>query len=149
MVLINKIEALLFLTPRPLSLKEISKILNIKEEEVREAIDALKKRYEGTSIMVEEFVDSYRLNVRGEYRDLAKKLGLVPEFNQKELKIIGELLKRGELRLSELKKRYKGWEEFIEKMKRYGFIATKKEGKSVIIKKTRLLERYFGVTGET
>ncbi len=143
--MINKVEALLFLTPRPLSVKEIAKILETDEKEVLEAIEALKERYKDTALMVEEFVDSYRLNVRQEYRDLAKRLGLVPEFSQRELRIIGELLKKGEIRLSELKKRYKDWKPFLEKMKHYGFIITRKEGRSVIIKKTKLLERYFGV----
>jgi len=34
-------------------------------------------------------------------------------------------------------------------MKSFGFVATKKEGKSIIIRKTKLLERYFGVIQET
>ena len=147
--MINEVEAVLFLTPRPLSVKEIAKLLKSDEKSVLEAIEALKERYKDTALVVEEFVDSYRLNVREEYRELAKKLGLVPEFSQKELRIIGELLKKGEIRLSELKKRYKDWKSFLEKMRSYGFIVTKKEGRSIIIKKTKLLERYFRVTRDT
>ena len=143
---VNRLEAVLFLTPRPLSVKEIAKILDLPEEEVLEGIQKLKTRYEGTALFVEEFLNSYRLNVREEFRDLAKKLGLAPEFSRRELKIIGELLQKGEIRLSELKRHYKGWKEFLEKMRSYGFVTTTKSGRSIIIKKTKLLERYFGVT---
>ncbi len=144
--MINQVEAVLFLTPRPLTLKEIAKLVGAREEEVKEAIEELKQRYEGTSLTVEEFLGSYRLNVREEYRDVARKLGLIPEFTKSQLKIIGLLLRNGEMRLSEMKRRYSKADEFVKLLKSYGFVVTEKRGRSVVVKKTRLLERYFGVT---
>jgi len=105
--ILNKLEALLFLTPKPLTLQEISKLLESSPQEITKALQELKKRYEGTALQVEEFLNSYRLNVRDEYRDLARKLGLLPEFSKGELKILAELLRKGELRLSWIKKRHR------------------------------------------
>jgi len=143
---INELEALLFLTPRPLRVDEIARHLGVREEEIPPLIEELKKRYEGTALTVEEFLGSYRLNVREEYHHLARKLGLIPEFNKRELQIIGRILKEGEVKLSELRKSYRGMDRLLEKLRRFGFVVLVKRGRSKFVKKTKLMERYFGIT---
>ena len=141
----NRVEAVLFLTPKPLKPSEIAKVLGTTEEEVLKAIEELKERYKDTALSVEEYVGTYRLGVKEEYKDIAKKLGLVPEFSKRELRMIALILKEGELKLSLLKKRYKNAEELVDKLKRYGFISTRREGRSIIVRKTKLLESHFRV----
>ena len=141
----NAVEAILFLTPKPLKASEIAKVLGTEEKEVLEAIEELKERYKDTALTVEEFVGTYRLGVKEEYKELARKLGLVPEFSKKELRIIAMILKEGEVKLSLLRKKYKRIDELVDKLKRYGFITTRKEGRTVYVRKTKLLESHFRV----
>lgn len=46
----NKIEALLFYKNEPLEIKQISKILDVSEKEIKEAVESLSKSLEGRGI---------------------------------------------------------------------------------------------------
>lgn len=136
------VEAVLFLTPKPMKTEEIAKLLEKDIEYVRRSIEELRKKYNG-GVIVEEFLDAYRLGVRQEYLWIAKKLGVLPEFTNKELRVIGLLLKKGSVKLSELKKVYSGADKVVEKLKSFGFVAVLKQGRSKIVRKTKLLDKYF------
>lgn len=61
----NKIESLLFISHKPLELKELSKILKVKQEELQKNLDELIKEYEeragGISIL--RLADKYQMAV--------------------------------------------------------------------------------------
>ncbi len=140
----EEVEVLLFITPSPLSPEEIARILKVEKEAVESAIEELKKKYTGP-IVVEEIAGYYRLVPDEKYRWLYAKLGIVPEFNDKELKVIGMILKEGETPLSKLRKIYNRAAEVVDKLKRYGFVITRKEGKKVIVKKTKFMDAHFRI----
>ncbi len=137
-------EALLFLTPVPLSAREIGELVGVTEEEVLSAISELKKRYADSALIIEESLGGYRMNVREEYAWIGRKLGVLPEFSEWELRVIAELLKEGKVPLSRIKKR-KGWKDFVEKLVHLGGAVVRKEGKRELLVKTPYLERYFRV----
>ncbi len=141
--MINEVEAVLFLSPRPMTPSEIAELLNTSEEDVLRAIEELKRRYEGTALTVEEFLGAYRLGIREEYVSLAKKLGLLPEFTRGELRAIALIMKKGEVKLSELRKRFSHVNELLEKLRRYGFVVTRKKGRTVFVRKTKVMDSYF------
>ncbi len=136
------VEAVLFLTPRPMRVEEIARILKKDESYVRRSIEELKKKYVG-GVVVEEFLDAYRLGVRKEYLWIAKALGVMPEFTEKELRVIGKILKEGVVKVSELKKIYSGAERVVEKLRKFGFVVVMKQGRSKVVRKTKLLDNYF------
>ena len=140
----KEVEALLFLTPRPLSVSEIAELLGIPPEEVERSLRVLKEKYKDP-ITLEEFSGTYRLGVREEYLWIAKKLGLLPEFTPQELKAVALIIKRGKVKVSELRKVVRKVDELVDKLVRYGFAVVKKEGRSRFVVKTKQLETHFRV----
>ncbi len=76
----SHIEALLFLKGEPMSAKELAKILNAKEKEVKETLDSLDKKLEYRGIKLIKKEDLYALTTSPESSEFAKTL-IKEEFN--------------------------------------------------------------------
>ncbi len=71
------IEALLFTSPSPLSLKKLREILGVDGTEIRDILKTLEREYaeKGRGILLREVGGGFKIFVRREYGDLVKKLG--------------------------------------------------------------------------
>jgi len=72
----NIIEALLFASSKPLSLKKLSKITGFPKERIKEEVENLKKEYEeeGKAFGIFEVAGGYVMFTREDYADYVKKL---------------------------------------------------------------------------
>ncbi len=142
------IEAALFLSPRPLSLAELSKIANIPPSDVQKVVEELEARYSSSdsALVIERFANAVRLYVSPDVFPYVKDLAAVPEFTKRELEIVAYIAMRGTVLRSELKKIYSGADRVVEKLRSLGAVILRRKGKTYEIKKTELFDRYFGVT---
>lgn len=70
----REIEAILFYKNEPISVKEIGKILDKSEEEVREGLEKLKKNLEESSLTLLENDNLFSLATKSEYSDIIEKI---------------------------------------------------------------------------
>ncbi len=141
--MINELEAILFISPRPLTIKELSQMLDTTPHEIEELLKELEKRYAPTSIEIKKYGDGIRMELKKEYAHFVNKFNLLPEFSKGELKAIALLMKEGEVSMSKLRKVYKNAKELVEKLRNYGFVVMKREGRYIKIRKTKIMDTYF------
>lgn len=78
------IEALLFATGKPLSVRKLAEITEAKAEDVEDALDALKARLEeGGGLMLQEFGKDYELVTKPDAAAVVKKI--IKDEEQAEL----------------------------------------------------------------
>ncbi|MEN3045550.1 MAG: SMC-Scp complex subunit ScpB [Candidatus Hydrothermales bacterium] len=70
------IEALLFVSTKPISLEKLAKLTGYPKEKIKEEIDNLKREYESENraIVIKEVAGGYTFFTREEYSDYVKKL---------------------------------------------------------------------------
>ncbi len=143
------VEAALFLSPRPLTLKELADLAKAKPEDILAAIDVLRSELEerGSALVVEQIGNAYRLSVSPEVYPYVAHLSPVPEFSKAELRLLAEMAVEGKIPMSRVK-RLKNWEQFLEKVLKLGVVRREKKGKAVYLVKTPLFEKYFSLTEE-
>jgi len=142
------IEAALFLSPRPLSLAELSKIAGVPPSDVQKILDELEEHYRSSdsALVLERFANAVRLYVSPDVFPYVKDLAAVPEFSKRELEVVAYIAMKGSVLRSELKKMYSGADRVIEKLRSLGAVILRRKGKTYEVKKTELFDRYFGVS---
>lgn len=148
----SKIEAVLFVTARAMSIKEIAEILNQDELSVESALLDLMFDYSSREGALEiDDEDGYILQVRQEHLDIVEKLCPV-ELKPAVLKTLSVIALKQPIRQSYLKElrganAYEHVAELLEK----GFISRSKDknGRSFNIRTTKKFEEYFKLKGDT
>lgn len=138
-------EAALFISTRPLTIKELGDIIGVSSlGTVREMVEELKRDYKGGTEIVET-PEGWQMQVRQEL--LPKVAHLTPYSDLSEgckrtlaLAVYKEPAKQAEIIKIQGNKAY----SYIRELKRRGLIRTEKEGKTVLIKLTQEFESYFG-----
>jgi len=141
------VEAALFLSPRPLSLAELSKIAGVPPSDVQKILDELEEHYSSSdsALVLERFANAVRLYVSPDVFPYVKDLAAVPEFSKRELEIVAYIAMKGSVLRSELKKMYSGADRVVEKLRSLGAVILRRKGKTYEVKKTEFFDRYFGV----
>ncbi len=139
------VEAALFISPRPLTIAELARIAATDEETIEKIIKELEEEFtEHRGIALERIGNAFRFYVPSDVFPLVKHLTPLPEFTEKEARVIGYIAQRDTVLRSELRKKFgKSADSVIEKLKSLGVIVTKKRGKTLEIKKTKLFNQYF------
>ncbi len=140
------IEAALFLSPRPLTYRELSELAGVQPEEIDTILSEIADSYAriGSSIVLERFANAARLYVAPDVFPYVKKLAAVPEFTPKELEVVAYLAMRGSATRSELRKITSRADSAVDKLRSLGAVIVRRKGKTLEIKKTELFDRYFG-----
>jgi len=142
------IEAALFMTSKPLSLREISKIAGIKSlGYIREIIEELGNEYTGRGIKITQFPNGWMMQVRDDLLDKVSHLtpySDLAEGHKRSLAIIAykEPIKQSELIKIQGNKAY----NYIKELERKGLVKTEKEGRTKTLFLTSEFERYFGTS---
>lgn len=147
-----KIETVLFITARAMTIEEISKILNTDPVEVESVMLDLIMDYASRESALEiDDEDGYIIQVRQEHMDIVEKLVPV-ELKSSVLKTLSIIALKGPLKQSLLiqlrgQAAYYHIQELLEK----GLITRKreKEGRSYIIRTTNKFSEYFKLKGDT
>ena len=140
------IEAALFMSPRPLSVREISKITGISSEDmIEEKIVKLQKEYEERGIEITKSEEGWAMEVRKEI--LPKVAHLTPysdlrEGHRRTLALVAyrEPIKQSDVVRIQGNKAY----AYIKLLVKKGLIKSEKEGRTRILTLTKEFERYFG-----
>jgi len=152
MELKSRIEAVLFVTGKALSIKDIAQILEADEQEVEEAMLALIFDYSSRDGALEiDDENGYIIQVKDEYMDIVEKLCPV-DISNAVLKTLTVIALKEPIRQAELKElrgstAYDHVKELIEK----GLISRKrdKNGRSFNLKTTPKFAEYFKLKGNS
>ncbi|MEA2055030.1 MAG: SMC-Scp complex subunit ScpB [Candidatus Thermoplasmatota archaeon] len=144
------VEAALFSAGRPISVDEICDVIHLKKREVVGAVTSLMDEYETrgkkgeTSIEVSKAGDKYAMQLRSEYAEYGKKLSGT-EVPKKLLKTVSLIAYYQPVVQSEIKnmvgsKIY----EHARELEEFGFIKSRKHGRTKILETTTYFYEYFG-----
>jgi segregation and condensation protein B len=143
----KKVEALLFSSTKPLSIDEISKIIDAEKEKVIIAIENLKKRYENSAIEIAETPEGFEMRIKPEYRKEASKVALGYDLNKGMIKTLALVIYKNPIKQSEIVKiQGNRAYEYVEKLERKGLVKTKKIGKTKLVYLSENIEKYFGMS---
>lgn len=152
MELKSRIEAVLFVTGKALSIKDIAQILETDEQEVEEAMLTLIFDYSSRDGALEiDDENGYIIQVKDEYMDIVEKLCPV-DISNAVLKTLTVIALKEPIRQAELKElrgstAYDHVKELIDK----GLISRKrdKNGRSFNLKTTPKFAEYFKLKGNS
>ena len=149
----NKIEAVLFITGKPMGVEEIAQFCSIGSVgTVKEAIESLVLDYRNKEGSLEIVFDEgkYRLNIKRQYVHLSTKLLSSAELDvptQATLALIA--YKQPALQSEIIKMRGNTAYEHIQKLKELEFIASDKHGRTRSLKLAPKFFEYFDVLEES
>ena len=148
----SRIQAVLFVTGKAVSIKDIAQILEADEQEVEEAMLTLIFDYSSREGALEiDDENGYIIQVKDEYMDIVEKLCPV-DISEAVLKTLTVIALKEPIRQAELKElrgstAYDHVKELIEK----GLISRKrdKNGRSFNLKTTPKFAEYFKMKGNS
>ncbi len=141
------VEATLFITSRPLTLEEISKITGYKPEVVGDIIESLKEKYssEEHGIMISE-LGGYKMAVKPEFVTKVRKLTPHSDLSRGLLKVLSIVAYYQPIKQSDIVKVIGNRTySYVKELERRGLISVKKSSRTKILVTTKLFEEYFGV----
>ncbi|MFH8080801.1 MAG: SMC-Scp complex subunit ScpB [Candidatus Aenigmatarchaeota archaeon] len=142
------IEAALFMSTHPLTLRELSKISGISsEEKVRQIIEEIKKELDEQKRGFELVSTSYgyQLRVRQEFLDKVASLAPHSDLTEGMLRTLGIVALKQPITQSDVVK-IQGNKAYgyIKELENRGLIKTEKFGRTRKLVTTKEFERYFG-----
>ncbi len=148
MELANKIEAVLYMYGKPVTIARIRKILKSKEEETEKAIKELFSRYEKSpgSLVVIRHKDRLMLTVKEEYSELVKRFVKEIELQKAVVETLAMIALNEPIlqsRLSDV--RGSSASEHVRELDRIGFIRRTREGRSFRIELSKKFFEYFDI----
>lgn len=140
------IEAALFISSRPLSVKELAKIAGVNSlGYVKDLLEELKKEHKDRGFEIVSSQEGWQMQVKPEF--LSKVAHLTPYSDLSEgykrtlaLVVYKEPIKQSELIKIQGSKAY----TYIKGLEKRGLIKREKQGRTKILKLTQEFERYFG-----
>jgi segregation and condensation protein B len=142
------VEAALFITENPLSLKKLSRISGITSmKELKDILNSMKKEFDSDSHGIELVVseEGYQLQVKDEYLERVAGLTTYSDIPRGPLRTLGIVALQQPILQSEVVKiqgnKAYNYIKYLEKKK---LIKTEKAGRTRLIKTTKEFERYFG-----
>lgn len=151
MELKKEIESLLFSSGKMMSEEELAKLTNSSVNEVREALEALKKDYEerDTSLVLVQSGNNWKLNVREKYIDLVTKVVADTELPFPVIATLSVIAhKHPAVQADVIKTRGTNAYEHIGTLVEQGFVEKRKEGRSFKLLLTPKFFEYFELPNE-
>lgn len=145
----NKIESVLFVVPRGLTVEEIAKFVGVGSAGlVKEALNELQREYteRDTALEIICKFDKWNMNIKGEYLHLTEGLLTDAELTkpvQETLAVIAH--KQPSLQSDVIKIRGVSAYDHIKILLEEGFITSEKSGRTRLLKVTPKFYDYFNV----
>ncbi len=141
------LEAMLFTTSRPLTIKELAKQLKVKEHVIKELIQQLKQKYdENSGITLAEDEEGYRLVVKNNYLEDVKHLTPHAELPKAVLRVLSIIAYYEPIKQSDIVKTVGNRAySYIRELEKRGFVKAVKKGRTKILETTKKFETYFGI----
>ncbi len=141
----EEVEAILFSSPDPVSLKSIAKKLGVKVEEVERVVDELVSDYRSrrTALEVVRLGDKALMRVKPEYQHLASG---ERDLDRPTLRTLAFIALNQPIELSKLVKvRGRRCYEHVKILEDFGLIKAEKKGKTKVLTTTDAFLSYFGL----
>ena len=146
---LRKIEAILFISGKFLSMQEMVSLSDLTPLVIKEAIEKLKDRYEKyeSSIEIIEKNNMWKMDVKQEYSDLVTRLATgSAEFSKAEQGTLALVAYKQPIKQSVVVKiRGNKAYDHLAKFESLGLIKRKKEGHTNILTTSEEFYDYFGV----
>jgi len=145
----GKVEAALFMTNKPLSIAEISQLLDAGLDDVEEALMALMNdlAFRADSALEIDDTDGYMLQIRSEYQPVMDKM-LPMELSQGALKTLSAIAIKAPILQSELVlMRGVAVYDHIPELLAKKLVVKKREGRSYKLNVTQTFYEYFKLKG--
>ncbi|NIO19709.1 MAG: SMC-Scp complex subunit ScpB [Candidatus Aenigmarchaeota archaeon] len=140
------IEAALFMSPRPLTVEDISKITGVSSlGKIEERLEELRKEYEGKGIEIIRSPEGWVMQVKNEMLPRVAHLARYSDLRDGHKRTLALVAYREPVKQSEIV-RIQGNKSYayIKLLIKKGLIKSEKEGRTRILTLTREFERYFG-----
>lgn len=150
---VNKamVEAALFVSEKPLTVKSISEItgMDLKDVELTLIDIQMDMSKEGRGIELVSSPEGYELRVKPQYRQGIAKLAPFSDLSEGMLRTLAIVVANQPVKQSVIV-RYQGNKayNYIESLVSKGLIKTEKSGRTRIVMTTPDFEKYFGMTTE-
>ena len=147
----SRIEAVLFVTAKALTLEEIATYLDKEPEEVEQALLDLIMDYASRDGALEiDDENGYILQVREEYSDIVEKICPI-DLKPAVLRTLLVIALKEPIRQTELVKLRSAAYEHVAELVEKGLVSKHKDknGRSIIIKTTPKFAEYFKLKGDT
>jgi len=144
------LEAALFTTEEPLSLRDVARKVMIIERQARELIEELKRRYENeeSGIMLTD-IGGYKLVVKPQYISLVSRLTTHSEMSRGLLRVLSLIAFHEPVMQSDIVKSVGNRAyEYIKVLHERGLVRSEKKSRTRILMTTKQFEEYFGVDKE-
>ena len=142
------IEAALFMSPNPLSARELLKISEItSEKKLKEVLDQIKEEHEAEEKGFELALtgDSYHFRVKQSYLDKVATLTPHADLPDGMLRTLGLVaLKQPVYQSYVVKVQGNKAYDYVKNLEKRGLIKTVKSGRTKLIETTKEFEKYFG-----
>jgi segregation and condensation protein B len=145
-----QLEAVLFTTHEPLQLKDLTKILGVKESTVLHLINILEDKYNKAEhgVMLSK-TGGYRLTVKDQYIEKVTNLTPHADMSRGVLRVLSIISYHEPVEQSEIVKvignrTYEYVKELIER----GLIKEEKKGRTKLLRTTPHFEEYFNIKKE-
>lgn len=145
------VEAALFVSEKPLSVRKLVEITGLDEKEINLTILDIQKNVKrfDRGIDLVETPEGYEFRLKPEYRDKVVKLAPFSDLSEGVMRTLAIVAANQPVKQSVIV-RYQGNKAYgyIEKLEKKGLITTEKSGRTRIISTTPDFEKYFGMSGE-
>lgn len=143
----NIIEAVLFISARPMSITEIASASGIRpKSKIKEVLDEMKKDYDHHGIYIEENEGLYELKVKREHTDIVSLLAPEQDFQKAVLQTLAIIAYKNPIKQSNIIEiRGNRAYDHLAELESKGFITRVPLGHTNVIKITRKFLEYFGL----
>jgi len=146
-----KIEAALFVSDKPLSIDDLSKIIGGDPEEAKEEAKEIVAeivedcRKEGRGVELVETPEGYEFRIKEQYRDNVASLAPFSDLGEGMLRTLAIIAAKQPIKQSTIVA-YQGNKvyDYVNELETKGLIKTEKFGRTKLITTTGGFEKYFG-----
>ena len=144
--------AALFMSPRPLSLRALSRVMGVESNPValKIAEEAAREFNQANpSLEIARVGEKYVMRVKPDLADKVSHLAVSPELGRAVLRTLALIALRQPVKQSDVVKVIgnKAY-EYVKELEARGIIRAEKSGNTKILRTTRKFEEYFGKTPE-
>jgi len=144
------LEAILFTTTKPLTIKDIKRVMKIQEASIEKMLAKLKERYSSEeSGMTMSQIGGYMLIVKPEFADKVSHLTPHSDLSRGLLRVLSIIAYHEPINQSDIVKVVGNRTyEYTKQLKQRGLIKTEKKSRTVMLSTTPQFEEYFGTKKE-
>lgn len=145
------IEAALFVSENPISVRKLSELTGLTEKEVTLLVLELQKDVKKSDRGVDliQTPEGYEFRLKPDYRDMVVKLAPFSDLSEGVLRTLAIVAANQPVKQSVIV-RYQGNKAYgyVEKLEKKGLVSTKKSGRTKLVLTTPDFEKYFGKSTE-